>query len=494
MLAREATAAPSTSAAGVPRLQRACKCGAASTGACQDCQDKRLQPRLAIGPADDPYEREADRVADAVLRAPAGSGAVAGTVSPLVQRSGESGAGQAAPRAVHQVIARTGQPLDAATRARLEPRFGHDFSRVRVHHDAAAAASAQAIRAHAYTVGEHVVFGAGRYAPHDAAGQRLLAHELTHVLQQQAGVVRRDSISTPVTGALRGTDDDLDHPLGDEPATPVQRLQRAPAIVGLDESGPGADIGGEKEKARLERIGECLKTKGPDPGECDPATPLSWGDFAPMDPASPFGAVTGWEIRKKDVPSQQCVDQALGRPTGPMRIFQGAFVASRSWTRPHNRDAADPAKNGSAALAAKCRADLDAAGAKGLKGATWALKTTPDATCPASPRASGTPAASRADCGTVIVADFTAQRVAESARLLRHEQNHLDLACAMARKANAMLWRGTDFTALDAVLDKKVKDAQKRYDDESQHGCDATNQAKWVKAVADGLPAEQLLP
>ena len=88
------------------------------------------------------------------------------------------------PPVVHDVLSSGGSPLDAAARVEMESRFGHDFSRVRVHDDAVAAESARAVAARAYTVGEHVVFGAGMYAPRSADGQRLLAHELTHVLQQ----------------------------------------------------------------------------------------------------------------------------------------------------------------------------------------------------------------------------------------------------------------------------------------------------------------------
>jgi hypothetical protein len=69
----------------------------------------------------------------------------------------------------------------------MEPRFGQDFSGVRVHTDARAAASAGAVRAHAYTVGSNIAFAAGAYSPRTAAGQRLLAHELTHTIQQQGG-------------------------------------------------------------------------------------------------------------------------------------------------------------------------------------------------------------------------------------------------------------------------------------------------------------------
>jgi len=89
-----------------------------------------------------------------------------------------------APRIVREVIDSPGRPLDAATRAFMEPRFGHDFSRVRVHTDARAGESAHAVEAKAYTVGTEIVFGVGRYAPHSSDGRRLLAHELTHVVQQ----------------------------------------------------------------------------------------------------------------------------------------------------------------------------------------------------------------------------------------------------------------------------------------------------------------------
>jgi len=90
-----------------------------------------------------------------------------------------------APLIVHDVLRSPGQPLDAATRSFFEPRFGHDFSQVRVHTDARAAESARAVNALAYTVGRDVVFGAGEYSPKANAGRGLLAHELAHVIQQR---------------------------------------------------------------------------------------------------------------------------------------------------------------------------------------------------------------------------------------------------------------------------------------------------------------------
>src|SRR5262245_37403395 len=82
-----------------------------------------------------------------------------------------------------------GEPLPAEVRRDLESRFGHSFLDIRIHAGADAAASARSLGAHAYTTGTDVVFGAGRYAPSTSAGRALLAHELTHAVQQAAGVV-----------------------------------------------------------------------------------------------------------------------------------------------------------------------------------------------------------------------------------------------------------------------------------------------------------------
>jgi len=170
-----------------------------------------LQPKLAVGRADDDLEREADRVADRVMRAPdPGAQAAEPRAAPasarlqracaaceaedaeagegLLQREadGAEAGGRAAPPIVHETLGSAGEPLDPVARAFMEPRFGRDFSGVRVHTDARASASARAVDALAYTVGEHVVFGAGRYAPATPEGQRLLAHELAHTVQQGA--------------------------------------------------------------------------------------------------------------------------------------------------------------------------------------------------------------------------------------------------------------------------------------------------------------------
>jgi hypothetical protein len=88
---------------------------------------------------------------------------------------------------VRNVLAAPGHPLETPVRASMEHGFGHDFSRVRIHADRPAEESARAVNAHAYTVGHHIVFGAGQYAPSTRAGEQLLAHELTHVVQHGVG-------------------------------------------------------------------------------------------------------------------------------------------------------------------------------------------------------------------------------------------------------------------------------------------------------------------
>lgn len=115
----------------------------------------------------------------------------------LQRRAGDNQSEHAeVPPIVHEVLRSTGQLLDQATRAFMEPRFGHDFSQVHVHTDSKAAESARAVNALAYTVGRDVVFGDGQYAPGAAEGRRLLAHELTHTIQQSSAIQGMQKLET----------------------------------------------------------------------------------------------------------------------------------------------------------------------------------------------------------------------------------------------------------------------------------------------------------
>jgi hypothetical protein len=181
-----------------------------------------IQARLTISDPGDQYEQEADRVAEEVMRMPdpsvtgptvtgrESSGVRIQRVCPECEEElhrqpmdeeeeeetlqAKEAPGQI-PEATQGVEAQIntlrggGQPLPESVRAFFEPRFGYDFSQVRMHTDALAARSARAVNALAYTVGRDVVFGAGQYAPGTEAGGRLLAHELTHVVQQRSATM-----------------------------------------------------------------------------------------------------------------------------------------------------------------------------------------------------------------------------------------------------------------------------------------------------------------
>lgn len=174
-------------------LQRKCACGGSAsglTGECEECSKKKtmgLQTKLRVNESGDVYEQEADRVAEQVLAQPAHPHV--SNAPQRIQRFSGPSSGQmgALPPSVDRVLASPGSPLEPAQRQDMERRFGHDFSSVRVHAGAQAHDSARSLRALAYTVGNDVVFGAGQYAPDTRAGRSLIAHELTHVVQQGGG-------------------------------------------------------------------------------------------------------------------------------------------------------------------------------------------------------------------------------------------------------------------------------------------------------------------
>jgi hypothetical protein len=167
--------------------------------------------RLRIGEPNDAFEQEADRVADQVMTMGAldqpGWSLSKMSIGVPLQRKCDCGGecdecqkkslqrkvrqvepgtrtDSSVPHIVHQVLRSSGQPLDPATRAFMESRFGHDFGQVRLHTDSRAAESTRAVNALAYTVGRDVVFGAGQYQPGTNEGLKLVAHELIHVVQQ----------------------------------------------------------------------------------------------------------------------------------------------------------------------------------------------------------------------------------------------------------------------------------------------------------------------
>jgi Domain of unknown function (DUF4157) len=178
---------PADLSIGSALLQRQCTCGSSKSAPDETRDDDRpraLQKKLTIGASNDPLEQEADRVAEQVLARPT---KLPVSSAPLrIQRfAGQTSAqAVAAPASVDRALGSLGGPLEPALRQDMEQRFGHDFSRVRVYSGAEAEQSARKLSANAYTVGYNIVFNAGRFAPATNDGRRLIAHELTHVVQQ----------------------------------------------------------------------------------------------------------------------------------------------------------------------------------------------------------------------------------------------------------------------------------------------------------------------
>lgn len=150
---------------GVIHRKASCACG----GGCQSCSAN--SSGLSVSQPHDADEQEADRMAERVMRKPAGGEAFS-TSQPTVVASPGHGSGNS---------------MDNDTRFFMESRFGHDFSGVRIHHDHRAAESARSFDALAYTHGSDIVFGQGQYDPYSERGRHLLAHELAHVVQHSAG-------------------------------------------------------------------------------------------------------------------------------------------------------------------------------------------------------------------------------------------------------------------------------------------------------------------
>jgi hypothetical protein len=232
---------------------------------------KPAQGSLRIGDPGDSFEREADRIADQVMASGStrrdwsfsrmGVGAGLQKKCACGKSGGSGGECQdckekaslqrkatdgiettEAPSIVHEVLNTPGQPLDRTTRAFFEQRLGRDFSGVRVHSDSTAAASARAVRALAYTVGNHVVFGNGRYVPGSYDSRKLVAHELVHTVQQS----RADN--TPRNELSIGEASDTAEREAEGAASSIA-LEASPGDSGL----PGPRPGGMSQP-RLQRV------------------------------------------------------------------------------------------------------------------------------------------------------------------------------------------------------------------------------------------------
>jgi hypothetical protein len=254
-----------------------------------------IQAKLTVSQPGDPEEEEADRVADAV---------VSRAVAPTIQRkcaACESGgapcaecekeepvqrkqaaafaslSASAMARAI-SAVSTGGAPLPVQTRNSLEPGFGRDLSRVRVHADSGAGSAAHAIGARAFTVGHHIAFAPGEYQPGNREGQRLLAHEVAHTIQRESPPrVRREPVATPTPAA---------------PAIDVGGVKQSVEIImkalrGVTTAGDSTDILNQfrkKDTGTVAAIMEGIKAEGSKEGKSrDEMVDWLFGDMTAED-------------------------------------------------------------------------------------------------------------------------------------------------------------------------------------------------------------------
>jgi Domain of unknown function (DUF4157) len=232
-----------------PTGTAATTCSARDFSQAQTCAETplRIQPKLTVNTPGDIDEQEADRAAEQVMQVPESRQQLhcpCGGGCPQCQGArsdyehlqikgvrGNDAGGTEAPPVIHEVLNSPGQPLDSATRAFMEPRFGQDFGRVRVHTGGRASESAEAVKALAYTVGHDIVFRADQYTPETATGRRLLAHELAHVVQQRAA-----SAAPAVAPGVASTRQRLQRQTPPPPVPPVRQAganEEFPTVQGI---------------------------------------------------------------------------------------------------------------------------------------------------------------------------------------------------------------------------------------------------------------------
>jgi hypothetical protein len=251
------------------KLQRKCACGnqTGSGGSCDECRRKRLQ-RNAVD------ARGVEQV----------------------------------PSSVHRVLQSPGRPLDGGTRGFFERRFGHDFSQVRIHDDAQAGASAREVNALAYTVGSHLSFNSGMYAPHSPSGKGLLAHELTHVVQQSKGPTTLTALALdkPGEGAQEQEAERVRHAI--ESDRPIGRI--------------GASSGPLVQRVPGSPAGGCGVCYGTPKNAGDAAHKLIQASFNPLVSTQFFFPLPGpTKLKNGKIGRDAFVD--LARLTGPNEVQIG---------------------------------------------------------------------------------------------------------------------------------------------------------------------------
>ena len=456
--------------------------------------------QLSISQPDDACELEADRVADQVMRMPHSTqdmGMQSSSVSPPqisrqcaaceqeeeITRKADSAENldknDGAIAQVNRAVTSGGQPLDQPTRHFMESRFGHDFSQVKIHTHSQAADSAQTINARAYTLGQDVVFNTGEYTPGTESGKHLLAHELTHVVQQSGSVQRQvmreeGAIAEPATSSPADTLVTLDGEI-------------TPAPANIDTTGLDVDVASlfpaaaesESESTELtsmKGVNKAIaKISAALQASCSPDRSLTWADFKGS-PSGSSSAETAYKLQ---------IQAANGAS-----LITATFNPQASWVKPMFGKPTDPKATGCEKSVNSCQGWF----AKNPKG-TWGPLTKNTSSCSASvPYNSSVTAQQSSDCSSQIGAECSRVAQMESDRLLKHEQTHFDIGCAIARKGTMAILSaapGTHQQILNAVK-KASTEQNKKYDNATNHGCNASSQASWEADVKAGLQSVKI--
>jgi len=503
-----------------------------------------IQPKLTIGPPNDSYEQEADAMAEKVMRM-ADKDVSPTPVPPVViqkkcahceeeeklQRKEETEEEDVVQRkcaaceeedeihrkasadtnvhtvssSVYQTINSTGQSLDAVTRSFMESRFNYDFSNVQVHNDTSAHQSSKDINAKAYTHGSHIVFGSGHYQPHTYDGRQLLAHELTHVIQQGANKVSRKIQRAPISYRQITWADFL----GPIPAT----IDKEGAAIksGFDIQYPTFVLNTKDKKTKC-KIGRKSSTQF----EATKTMDYSGADKiqAYMDPD------VSWALdRFKNPGPAYCNSQVATCQSQLSRSQTEAAQGCGAWVK-QCEDAFNKEHKSSFGMNLGGR-DIIAKNTYDCNN-SFLTKCRELMSKGASITISGVPITSAGDCKTKYFPKCISDDKAENVRLLKHEQGHFDITNVIAGKArNDLKARAnsanltatgcgikeasdaatalsdkltTDLGAAGPAWQKLKNDLQTEYDTKTKNGSDTVVQSTWERDIKGGLTKYTIPP
>ncbi|MEM1319220.1 MAG: DUF4157 domain-containing protein [Bacteroidota bacterium] len=462
---------------------------------------------LKIGASNDRYEREADAMADRVMRMPqrfSGQALSAGPAGiqrkcaaceheeeqirrqPLMRPSSSGGAAQATPALQSQLRSSrgSGHALPTTTQGFMNQAFNTDFSHVRIHTDQRAARMSQGLRARAFTYGPDIYFNRGQYNPQSRQGQHLLSHELTHVVQQSGGrnAVQRSSISDLDELLIqRQAFDALDpRSPGPLPYREATELAECTRIMGEEsyeycyEQVLGRHPNPEAARQRAIRNAALAASCSHE------ASNLSWSDYTVTTRRRRHSAFTDYDFSTQTVSGQQVIRVDFSS--------RGSYVR-RKFANPGNRSL-----NGCARGIEYCHNFFEElARTPGGVPSQYPTLGGTSGRCPASigPDTS-LEARSDGECETVLGAECDRAAAAESSRLLRHEQYHFAVGCIMARKGTQAILDGQDVAQVFAQVRRHDSAQIISYDNDTNHGCDQAEQDRWEADIDAGLPNVQI--